>query len=49
MGIKPNFNDMEFYELIWIFERMAEQRKKENEDQQRSQGNKSIENIRLIS
>lgn len=37
MGISPSFNDWEFFELIWKFERMVEQRKKENEEAQKSQ------------
>jgi hypothetical protein len=46
MGIKPNFNDMEFFEFIWMYERMGEQRKKENEQQQKSQsGGKSITDL----
>ncbi len=42
MGISPRFNDMEFFELIWMYERMAEQRNKENEEAQKGQGNMSI-------
>lgn len=42
MGIRPNFNDVEFYELIWMFERMAEQKQKEQEAQQKSQGNMTM-------
>lgn len=42
MGIRPSFNDMEFFELIWMYERMAEQRNKENEEAQKCQGNMSI-------
>jgi hypothetical protein len=42
MGIHPHFNDMEFYELIWIYERMADQRKQENEESKKNQGNRSI-------
>lgn len=42
MGISPRFNDMEFYELIWMYERMSDQRKKENEEAQKKQGNVSL-------
>jgi hypothetical protein len=45
MGIRPNFNDVEFYELIWMFERMAEQKQKENEAQQKSQGNMTMADV----
>lgn len=45
MGIRPSFNDMEFFELIWMYERMAEQRNKENEAQQKNQGNTSIADL----
>ena len=38
MGIRPNFNEMEFYELIWMFERMAEQREKERQAQEKNNG-----------
>lgn len=41
LGILPSFNEMEFYELIWLYERMAEQRKKENEDQQKNQSGRT--------
>jgi hypothetical protein len=42
MGIRPMFNDIEFFELIWMYERMAEQRKKENESIQKSRNKISI-------
>lgn len=42
MGIRPNFNEMEFYELIWMFERMAEQREKERQAQEKNNGNMTI-------
>ena len=43
MGINPSFNNLEFFELIWLYERMAEQRKKENEEAQKSHsGQRSI-------
>jgi hypothetical protein len=42
MGINPSFNDWEFFELIWKYERMAEQRNKENEESKKGQGNMSI-------
>jgi len=43
MGINPSFNNLEFFELIWLYERMAEQRKKENEEAQKSlSGQRSI-------
>jgi len=37
LNILPNFNSLEFYEFVWIFERMVEQRKKENEASQKNQ------------
>jgi len=45
MGITPNFNNMEYFELIWMHERMAEQRQKENEEQQNEPGQKSIRDL----
>lgn len=46
MGIKPMFNDVEFFELIWMYERMGEQRQKENESQEKAQGNRmSLEDV----
>ena len=45
MGINPNFNDYEFFELVWKYERMAEQRQKENEDAKKGQGNSSIADL----
>jgi len=45
MGIIPMFNDWEFFELIWKYERMAEQRYKENEEAKKSQGNMSIADL----
>lgn len=42
MGITPYFNDIEFFELVWMYERMAEQRQKENEEAKKNQGNMSI-------
>lgn len=45
MGIQPIFNEWEFFELIWKYERMAEQRKKENEEAKKGQGNTSIADL----
>jgi len=43
MGISPYFNDKEFFELIWMYERMAEQREKENQANNKNRdGNSSI-------
>ena len=45
MGIRPNFNEMEFYELIWMFERMAEQREKERKAQEKDSGNMTMADV----
>jgi len=42
MSITPRFNDMEFFELVWMYERMAEQRKKENEKSKKNGRNTSL-------
>ncbi len=38
MAISPSFNDKEFFEFIWMFERMVSQRTRENEEKQKSGG-----------
>jgi len=45
MHVRPNFDDLEFFELIWMHERMADQRRAENEDHQKQQGNLSITDV----
>lgn len=43
MKIKPDFNNMEFFELIWFYERLSEQRQKENEEAKKQQnGGRSL-------
>jgi hypothetical protein len=45
LGISPHFNEWEFFELIWKYERMAEQRNKENEEVKKNQGDRSITDL----
>jgi hypothetical protein len=43
MGIPFEFDNKEFFEFIWLFERLSDQRKKENEQTKReSSGMESI-------
>lgn len=45
MGITPNFNDWEFFELVWKYERMSNQRQQENDANLKKQGNMSIRDL----
>ena len=45
MKINPKFDEMEFFELVWLYERLASQRKEENERQRNSQGSTSMGNM----
>ena len=45
MKISYNFDDKEYYELIWLYERFAEQRKKENDEKTIPTGNVSLNNM----
>lgn len=45
MGISPDFNHMEFFEFIWMYERMSKQRQEENDNSKRKQGNMSISDM----
>ena len=38
MQISMNFDNKEFFEFIWLYERLAEERKRENEQAARQQG-----------
>ena len=45
MKVQPNFDEKEFFELIWLYERMAEQRRKENEEAQKKPGDVSLSDV----
>lgn len=42
MHIAPFFDNIDFFEFVWLYERMAEQRKTENEDLQKQNNGTSI-------
>ena len=45
LGIPFEYNDMEYYEFVWRYERLVEERKKENESASENQGRKSMSNL----
>lgn len=45
MNIPFDYNNKEFYELVWIYERLAEEIKTENNRQSESSGEFSLNNL----
>jgi hypothetical protein len=45
LNIPFNYNQMEYYEFVWRFERLVEERKKENSIDEESKGRMSISNL----
>ena len=45
MGIPFEYNQMEYYEFVWRYERLVEERKRENESASEQQGRKSMSNL----
>lgn len=44
MGISPNFDDKEFFELLWLHTRLAKQKQKEIQEQKKSEGKMFLSN-----
>lgn len=44
MKVPLNFNEKEFFEFIWQFERLQAQRQREHEEEQRDKGRMSFTN-----
>jgi len=42
MKIMPKFDNMEFFELIWLYERLAAKKKEEKENNQSNPGRVSL-------
>ena len=45
MSIPIEFDNKEYFEFIWFYERLAEQRKKENERDRKEAGETSLSNL----
>jgi len=45
LGIPFDYNQMEYYEFIWRFERLVDERKRENEANKEREGRMSISNL----
>ena len=45
LNIPFGFNQMEYYEFVWFFERLVEERKKENAESESQNGRMSISNL----
>lgn len=45
MGIPFEYNHKEFFELIWMYERLSEQIKSDNQKQREAEGETSIANL----
>jgi hypothetical protein len=45
MKIPFNYDDSEYYEFVWRYERLVEQRKRENDAENVKQGEMSLANL----
>ena len=45
LNIPFEYNHMEYYEFVWLFERLVEERKRENEEIHAQKGRMSISNL----
>ena len=45
LNIPFDYNDMEYYEFVWRFERLVTERKRENEAQEMANGRMSLANL----
>jgi len=45
LNIPFEYNQMEYYEFVWLFERLVEERKRESDDIQTQKGRMSISNL----
>lgn len=45
VGIPFNFDNKEYYEFVWLYERLVEQRQKENESKRQNDGQTSLRNL----
>jgi len=45
LGIPFEYNQMEYYEFVWRFERLVEERKQENDRAQSNEGRMAISNL----
>lgn len=49
MGIPFDFNHKEYYEFVWFFERLVQERKRENDDVRRQEGHMSLKNLGSVN
>jgi hypothetical protein len=45
LKIPFEFDNKEYYEFVWLYERLAEQRKKEEEKERQGEGEMSLANL----
>lgn len=45
MGIPFDYDNKEYYEFVWLYERLVDQRKQENESKRQVEGQTSLRNL----
>jgi len=45
LSIPFEYNDKEYFEFVWFFERLVRERKSENESAKNSEGRMSLKNL----